>query len=434
MDEKAQQTIAGVLDKRMNRQLLYYLDICTRCSICKDACHQYVITEDILYLPAYRAELLRRVYKKYFTRSGKFYPALSEGTEINDKLMDELYKTAYACTGCRRCMYYCPFSIDVTWFMAVAKGMLIAAGKGSQILSELAGAAVVKGESIDLFKDIIIEMLKDTEKELQEKVADSQATIPIDKKDTDLLYVALAGTHTILPAAIIFHQAKASWTLSMFEAANYGYFLGDVKQATAIARRIIDEARSLNVKEIVITECGHAYRVMQFLYEAWAKEKLPFKIRGIVELMEEYIRQGKIELAKGQIKEPLTYHDPCQVGRNAGFYEEPRYIVGQVASDFREMTPNREKNWCCGGGGGVVAQPDFDDFRIKTGGRKHDQIIKTGARIVVSPCENCRLQLDSLNERYNMNIEITSIMDLVANAITAGIKTSFEKDGLSSSK
>lgn len=417
MDEKAQQTIAGVLDKRMNRQLLYYLDICTRCSICKDACHQYVSTGDVLYLPAYRAELIRRVYKKYFTHSGRFYPALSEGTEINDKLLDELYKTTYACTGCRRCMYYCPFSIDTTWFMAVAKAMLIAAGRGSQILTELAGAAVMKGENIDLFKDIIIETLQDTEKELQEKVGDPKAIIPIDKKGADLLYVALAGTHTILPAAVIFHKAKANWTLSMFEAANYGYFLGDVKQATAIARRIIGEARLLKVKEIVITECGHAYRVIEFLYEAWAKEKLPFKIRGIVELMAEYIRQGKIKLAQGKIKEPLTYHDPCQVGRNAGFYEEPRYIVNQVTSNFIEMIPNREKSWCCGGGGGVVAQPDLDDFRIKTGEIKVEQVKKTGAKIVVSPCENCRLQLDSLNEKYDMGIEITSMMDMVADAI-----------------
>jgi Fe-S oxidoreductase len=418
MDEKTQQTIAGVIDKRMNRQLLYYLDICTRCSICKDACHQYVTTKDVLYLPAYRAEIIRRVYKKYFTRSGKFYPALSEGSEIDEKLLDDLYQTAYACTGCRRCMYYCPFSIDTTWFMAVAKAMLIAAGRGSQMLTELAGAAVVKGENIGLFKDIIIETLKDTEKELQEKVSDPKAEIPIDKKGADMLYVALAGTHTILPAAVIFHKAGASWTLSMFEAANYGYFLGDVGQSVAIAKRIIDEAKTLEVKEIVITECGHAYRVMQFLYEAWTKEKLPFKIRGIVELMAEYIEQGKIKLTGDKIKEPLTYHDPCQVGRNAGFYEEPRYIVNQVAADFREMTPNREKSWCCGGGGGLVAQPDMDDLRIRTGEIKRDQIIKTGVRIVVSPCENCRLQLDSLNEKYNMNIKITSIMDLVANAIT----------------
>ena len=418
MEKKEQRAMTGVLEKGLNRQLMYYLDICTRCSLCKDACHQYVSTGDVLYLPAYRAELIRRVYKKYFTSSGKLIPSLSEAREIDDRLLDELYRTTYACTGCRRCMYYCPFSIDTTWFLSVAKAMLLAVGRGSQILTELAGAAVMKGENIDMFKDIIIETLQDTVKELQDRVKDPKAAIPIDKKGADMLYVALAGTHTILPAAVVFHQAKVNWTLSMFEAANYGYFLGDTKQAIVIAERIIKEAKELGVKEVVITECGHAYRVMQFLYEAWANKKLPFKVRGIVELMAEYVREGKVKLTPNSIEKPCTYHDPCQLGRNGGFFEEPRYLVKQVAADYREMTPNREKNWCCGGGGGLVAQPDYDDFRIKTGEKKVEQIRNTGAKIVITPCENCRLQFDSLNVKYKMNIEILSMMDLVANAIS----------------
>jgi Fe-S oxidoreductase len=66
-----QDTALQVLDGKTNRQLLYYLDICTRCAICKDACHQYVTTGDVLYLPAYRAQLIRRVFRKYFTLQGK---------------------------------------------------------------------------------------------------------------------------------------------------------------------------------------------------------------------------------------------------------------------------------------------------------------------------------------------------------------------------
>ncbi|MCK5576885.1 MAG: hypothetical protein KAI14_01075, partial [Dehalococcoidales bacterium] len=85
MNETREKTLVDILDKKMNRQLLYYLDICTRCSICKDACHQYVSTRDVLYLPAYRAELIRRVYKKYFTGMGQFIPALGEAREIDDK-------------------------------------------------------------------------------------------------------------------------------------------------------------------------------------------------------------------------------------------------------------------------------------------------------------------------------------------------------------
>ncbi|MFC1900391.1 (Fe-S)-binding protein [Chloroflexota bacterium] len=417
VEEKVRESSVQVLKEKMNRQLLYYLDICTRCSICKDACHQYVSTKDVRYLPAYRAELIRRIYKKYFTKSGKFIPSISEATEIDDRLLDELYQVTYACTGCRRCMYYCPFSIDTTWILAAAKAILIAAGKGSKMLTELAGASIMKGENIDLFKDIILETLKDTEKELQEKVGDPEAVIPVDKEGADMLYVALSGTHTILPASIIFHQAKVDWTLSLFEASNYGYFLGDTGKAKAIAKRIVDEAKRLKVKEVVITECGHAYRVMKYLYEPWAKEKLPFKVSSIIDLIGRYVEEGKIQLKPGSVKETITYHDPCQVGRNAGFFEPPRNVIRQIAGDFRELTPNREKNWCCGGGGGLVAQPDMDDLRIETGEMKVKQIRDSGAKIVVSPCENCRLQLDTLNEKYEMDIEISSLMDLVVDAM-----------------
>ena len=72
MEKQTIDTMVGVLDKKMNRQLKQYLDICARCAICKDACHQYVATGDLKYLPARRAELIRQIYKKYFTKTGEF--------------------------------------------------------------------------------------------------------------------------------------------------------------------------------------------------------------------------------------------------------------------------------------------------------------------------------------------------------------------------
>lgn len=410
------EALLEVLKGRINRQLIFYLDICARCAICRDACHQYKVTKDITYLPAYRAELIRRIYKKNISPFGKVFPQLFEGKEVDDeKLLEELGKAAYACTGCRRCMVYCPFSIDTAWVISVAKEILNAAGRGNTMLGELADAAIFKGENIDMFKDILQATLKDTETELKEKLNDDNASIPMESQGADFLYVALAGTHTILPAAMIFNKAKISWTLSMFEASNYGYFLGSSKKAKAIAARIVDEAKRLKVKEIIITECGHAYRVMKFLYEAWSKEKLPFKIRGFVELITEFIKDGKVTLKEGNFQEPVTYHDPCQVGRNAGFYDEPRYIMKKIAADFRDLTPNRERNWCCGGGGGLVAMPELEKFRIQTGKLKAEQIKKTGAKVLVTPCENCRLQIGNLNEAYSLGIEISSVMDFVAN-------------------
>ena len=410
------EALLEVLKSKINRQLLFYLDICARCAICRDACHQYKVTKDITYLPAYRAELIRRIYKKNISPFGRVFPGLFEGKEVDDeKLLEELSKAAYACTGCRRCMVYCPFSIDTAWVISVAKEILNAAQKGNTMLGELADAAIFKGENIDMFKDILQETLKETEIELKEKLNDNNASIPMESQGADYLYVALAGAHTILPAAMIFNKAKISWTFSMFEASNYGYFLGSSKKAKAIAARIVDEAKRLKVKEIIITEYGHAYRIMKFLYEAWSKEKLPFKIRGFVELITEFIKDGKVILKEENLQEPVTYHDPCQVGRNAGFYDEPRYIMKKIAADFRDLTPNRERNWCCGGGGGLVAMPELEKFRIQTGKLKAEQIKKTGAKVLVTPCENCRLQIGNLNEAYSLGIEISSVMDFVAN-------------------
>ena len=78
------------------------------------------------------------------------------------------------------------------------------------------------------------------------------------------------------------------------------------------------------IKEIFITECGHTYRVINFLYEAWTKEKLPFKIAGIAEAIRVYVDRGEIKLRPGSFKKPITYHDRCQVGRNTGSFDEPR--------------------------------------------------------------------------------------------------------------
>ncbi len=415
LEIEKQQELVKILKEKVNKQLLYYLDVCARCAICRDACHQYKSTKDHKYIPAYRAELIRRLYKKYFSVLGRIFPKLYESRSVDDELLlGELYQVTYACTGCRRCMYYCPFSIDTTHILSVAKALLIAAGKENQILRELADAAIMKGENIELFKDVFTGILKESEPDLREKTNDPKAEIPIGKEGAEVLYVALSGIHSIIPAAIIFNKAKINWTLSMFEAANYGYFLGDSIKAKKIADRIVEEAKKLKVKEVIITECGHAYRVMNFFYEAWAREKPPFKVTALVDAIYGFIKEGKIQVKNNAVKEIVTYHDPCQVGRNGGFFEEPRYVVSSIAENFVDLNPNRTKAWCCGGGGGVVAMPELEEFRLKTGEIKAGQIKQSGASIIVSPCENCRLQLDSLNVKYELDLKIYSLMEFVA--------------------
>jgi Fe-S oxidoreductase len=415
MDQKTRDDLLNLFQSKLNEAMRFYLETCTRCGVCTEACHVYASMGQVRYIAAYRAEIVRRLYKKYFKGRGKFWPSVGEAKELTEMAVEELFDAAYSCTGCRRCMVYCPFGIDTQMIMSIAKLLLIGAKAEPEILSMLADTSVEKGKSVALFKEGFLEGIKRLEEEVVAKwKSDAGETpIPVDKEGADLLYVALAGAHSIIPAAAILNAAGEDWTLSFFEAVNFGAFVGDPTKTKLILDRIVNEAKRLKVKEVCICECGTAYRVMKQL-----AGKQPFNVVSITEVHARYLRENRIKLDRTKLSGVVTYHDPCQIARNGGVMDEPRYILGQLTDDFREMTPDPKYNWCCGGGGGLVALGEETlDFRMKSSRIKADQVKDTGAIILATACENCHTQLSNLNDHYKMNVQVEFLSSMVADAL-----------------
>ena len=91
-----------------------------------------------------------------------------------------------------------------------------------------------------------------------------------------------------------------------------------------------------------------------------------------------YSQVKNYQRAKG-ITRPVMYHDPCQIARNGGVMDEPRFILRTLCADYREISPEPNYNWCCGGGGGLVALGEETfDFRMKSSRIKADQIAEFG--------------------------------------------------------
>jgi Fe-S oxidoreductase len=177
--------------------------------------------------------------------------------------------------------------------------------------------------------------------------------------------------------------------------------------------RIITEAKRLKVKEVCICECGTAFRVMKQL-----TGKQPFEVSSITEVQARYIRDGRIKLDKSKFKDAVTYHDPCQIARNGGVIDAPRYILHHLTDNFHELTPEPKYNWCCGGGGGLVALgEDTLDFRMKSARVKVDQVKATQAKILTTACENCHTQLSNLNDHYKMDMDVFFLSSMVADAL-----------------
>ncbi|HDP81408.1 MAG TPA: (Fe-S)-binding protein [Spirochaetes bacterium] len=410
MDKAKEVQFINTIKKRLNKPMRYYLDLCTRCGLCYDTCHVYYGIPKKEFSPVNRAETVRKVFKKYFRPSGSLLPYWGDAEKFSDRVMDELCEAAFSCTGCRRCMVYCPFGIDTPHVLSIAKTLLLENETTPEELVMLADAAVEKGKSIQDFKEGYREVVRDLEEEVRKRLGrgSAEGLIPMEKKNADVLFVGLSGAHSIVHPAVVFNAAGENWTLSYFEAVNFGAFAGDPEKTRFIADRVINEARELGVKEVVIVECGTAYRIPKYMLGP-----LPFKVTSIVEKIHQYVKEGKLKINEKAIIEAVTYHDPCQLGRNAGVFEEPRELLGMLCGDYREMSPTREYNWCCGGGGGLVAL-DNEEFRIKSGKAKKDQIDRTGAKIVVTACENCVLQLNTIRDGYGLDIEVRSLTELVA--------------------
>jgi len=415
MDSATRSDLLKLFKSKLNRAMRFYLETCTRCGVCTEACHVHASMGQTRYTAAYRHELVRRIYKKYFKTRGRVWPSVGEARALDDMSLQELHDAAYSCTGCRRCVVYCPFGIDTQMIMSIAKLLLVGAGTEPEMLTLLADTSIEKGKSLELYKDLFLQGIEKLEGEVVKKwhAEAGASVIPVDVQGADLLYVALAGAHSIIPAAAVFNAAGENWTLSFFEAVNFGAFVGDPTRTRLILDRIINEAKRLQVKEVCICECGTAFRVMKQL-----SGTQPFNVSSITEVQARYLREKRIAVDPDRISEPVTYHDPCQLARNGGVIDEARYILKRLAADFRDMTADPQYNWCCGGGGGLVALGEETlDFRMKSAQVKVDQVKATGAAILATACENCHTQLRNLNDHYKMNVEVRFLSSMVADAL-----------------
>ncbi|HET6452639.1 MAG TPA: (Fe-S)-binding protein [Spirochaetia bacterium] len=412
MDAVTRTKLKELFETRLHSAMRLYLETCARCGVCVQACHVYASMPQARYTAVGRAEVVRKIFKRYFRMQGRVAPWLGEVLPMDDATMEQVSDAAWSCTGCRRCMTYCPFGIDTQMLMSVAKALLIGADKEPKLLTMLSDMSIAKGESVEETRGAFTQAVSDLAPEIRALWPHSKdPVVTVDADGADVLYVALAGKHSIIPAAAIMNAAGEKWTLSTFEAVNFSAFLGDSKKMQLIARRIHDEAVRLKVKEVAIVECGTAFRAMKFMTGAH-----PFRVVAFVELIDRYLTQGRIQLKPGTLTGRLTYHDPCQIARNGGVIEEPRHVIGQLTSDFVELTPNRADNWCCGGGGGLVALGE-KDFRMKSARVKADQMKASGAAIITTACENCHSQLSDLNEHYGLGMKVEFLSKLVAEAL-----------------
>lgn len=403
------------------RPLQFANDLCVRCGRCAAACHVSRASPDRRFHPARRAELLRRL-----CHGGRGPDAPTLAVWMRD---------FYECSGCRRCAIFCPMGLDNSVITRKARSLLHGLGLTPCRIAATQEASDARGNNEGASEAAIRDMVRFLEEEAAEEHG-AAVRIPLNTR-ADVLFATasseiMARPENLLGTAAFFHAAGISWTLSSraFDAANFGLFSGDDAHLDRKNRLLHEACLELGVKALVIGECGHAYRVARYMGPATAAPGVPYAVTDIFTVGAKVLRSGRIRLDPSRNLQPVTYHDPCNFARSGGVMEAPREVLRACVADFREMRPNREENFCCGGGGGLAIletaegmdRPDtFYEFRMKVSGRmKKEQIANTGAALVAAPCFNCLRQIEQLMDYHDTGVGVTTVFELLGRAIVLG--------------
>ena len=414
-----------VFESPADSKLLTHLNSCVHCGLCAESCIYYMTTKDDRFTPARKVDLVASVYKRYYTFMGKAFPWLLKSRELNKETTDEMVDLLFgACTMCGRCTMHCSIGVDIAYLVRTGRTMLSNMGMVPETLQSTVTTAVETGNNMGIQTDEFTGTLQWMEEELIDEVNNPSARIPVNEAGAKILYTLNPREPKFFPLSIsamakIFFAAGESWTLStqMYDVTNYAYFSGNKGEASMIAQRLKQEVKNLNAETLVLAECGHGSRAFRWEAPNYLREHFPFQVKTSVELIAEYIRNGRIRLDPDKIKDIVTIHDPCNLVRNGGIIHEQRFILEQFISSFVEMIPHGTDNYCCGGGGGQLAMSEYNERRMKISEVKAEQIRKTGAKIVVTPCHNCVDQLSQINIYFKLGVKILTLAEIVADAL-----------------
>ncbi len=410
--EKIQQVINNVLKQEFGARLKTYVNTCIHCGLCSEACHYYLSHDkDPRYSPVGKVKQT-------------MWEILKNKGSISPEAVKQMAKIAATqCNLCKRCVHFCPFGIDIAVIMLMVRRICHKLGVTPRYIQDTAHSHSVTMNQMWLKDDEWPDTLQWQEEEAQAEIPGLR--IPLEKEGAEIMYSVIAPepkfqAQLIYQAAVIMHVANVNWTMPAtpgWDNSDMAMFTGDSEIMGRIKRTHFETAARLKVKKVVMGECGHAFRSVYDVGNRWLGWNLPpIPIIHAIEFFYDLLKEGRIKVG-AKLAGPVTLHDPCNVVRGAGLHEKARYVVNAMCDKLIEMHPNRELNYCCCAGGGVInCGPIYKMERIKGNKIKADQLadVKSrGATVLITPCHNCHSGLEDINHYYELGFDVKFIGDIL---------------------
>jgi len=319
---------------------------CSRCGFCQANCPIYGST----LRPALNAR-------------GKML-ILKEVMEGKIDLGDELIETLFQCTTCGSCFENCPSGVKVPEIIMQARKDMVHIGSCHPAFK---GMNEVLQKHTNIYAE---DELEDFERER-------------NKKAQYVYFVGCVGLYR--------EDESTLATLDLLDRLNVDFTLVDEVCCSGVledvgyqinenlAQKNMEVIRNTGAKS-VITGCPYCSRTFNRRpqYEELREEGI--EIHHISQFLKDFDFGVKTH-------KRVTYHDPCDLGRHCGIYEEPRETIRKIAPNFIEMPHHHVDSLCCGAGGGVRGA--FAKNSIAMARRRLNEAEEVGAEVVLTECNSC---------------------------------------------
>ena len=385
------------------RQLLE-MDACTNCRLCADVCPAACAAMDGELSAVYRMKGLQRHLK---SKAGVFSKLLGR-RPLSAEELKHYADTVFRCTLCSNCEEVCPLGIRLKELWLSLREDLVQEksypSKIDMIRTNLAKSRNVFGED----NAERGEWVEDMRKPPADRYVRPKAEV-VYVTGCVSAYFPLAQK---IPMALaeIMDASGADFTLLGEEEWCCGFPL--------LGAGLMDMFEEFRVQNLAAVKAKGAATVVfacPSCYQMWREHyRTDLELLSAPEFLLRLVRAGKAPLA--ELPLTVTYHDPCDLGRGARVFEEPREVIRAIPGvKLVELPHHRENCMCCGGGGNLeMVDPDL---AAKIAKAKIDEVLATGAQAVVTSCQQCVRTMTSYAKRNKIKLEVLDIVQLVRRAL-----------------
>jgi len=349
---------------------------------------------------------------------------------LHERLIQD--PSIWRCLGCDSCTQHCPYNVSVRKLVELMRQKAVQehwfAGNKEMFDGD---EALAKGmKALDFMSNRVKEFKNVSGEDNQSRLAWT-GNLPeqiegIERQTgTDTVYF-IGCVSAMFPMsygipqsfATVLQKSNIPFTTLGSDEWCCGFPLlmsGQLEQAQEFMEHNVAEVESLGAKRVVMT-CPSCHYMWKNIYPKELNQDLGFEVLTASEFLYEHALTGKLKFGEPRKPGIVTFHDPCDLGRKGGTFEEPREILNRVPGfEVVEMENNRKHAMCCGGGGDLETfQPELT---VEVASKRIAQAASAGADHLVSACPQCVRTLSKSAKANKLRIRVMDIVQFVKAAV-----------------